>query len=150
MRQFEELVRRAVEEIPDEFLAIMENVDVQVRRQPTKRQLKTARVDPGDTLLGLYEGVPLTDRGDYNMALPDVITIFQYPIEEMCETEAEVVEQVRATVVHEVAHYFGITDVELEAWGGAEWGGQTAPPTPAVCAITQRRRPRGRGGPLGG
>ena len=118
-RQFEELVRRAVEEIPDEFLAIMQNVDVQVRRQPTKRQIRTARVDPGETLLGLYEGVPLTDRDGYNMALPDVITIFQWPIEEMCSSEEEVVEQVRATVVHEVAHHFGITDVELEAWGVA-------------------------------
>ena len=118
-RQFEDLVRRAVEEIPDEFLAIMHNVDIQVRRQPTRRQLRETRVSPGDTLLGLYEGVPLTDRGDYNMALPDVITIFQHPIEEICETDDEVMEQVRQTVVHEVAHYFGITDVELEAWGVA-------------------------------
>ena len=119
LRRFEELIRRAVAEIPDDFLAIMEqgNVDIQARRRPTKRQLRDAGLGPDETLLGLYEGVPLTDRGGSDPALPDVITIFQYPIEEMCETEEEVVAQVRTTVVHEVAHYFGITDVELEAWG---------------------------------
>ena len=119
LRRFEELVRRAVAEIPDEFLAIMEqgNVDIQARRRPTKRQLRDAGLGPGETLLGLYEGVPLTDRGGFDPALPDVITIFQYPIEEICDTEEEVVTQVRTTVIHEAAHYFGITDVELEAWG---------------------------------
>ena len=119
LRRFEELIRRAVDEIPDEFLAIMEqgNVDIQARRRPTKRQLRDAGLGPDETLLGLYEGVPLTDRGGFDPALPDVITIFQHPIEEICETEEEVVAQVRTTVVHEVAHYFGITDVELEAWG---------------------------------
>ncbi len=119
LRRFEELVRRAVEEIPDEFLAIMEqgNVDVQTRRRPTKRQLRDAGLEPGETLLGLYEGVPLTDRAGGDPPLPDVITIFQYPIEDVCETEEEVVAEVRKTVVHEAAHYFGITDVELEAWG---------------------------------
>lgn len=114
---FEDLVRRAVEEIPDEFLQIMVNVDVQVRKQPTRRQLR--HMPRGETLLGLYEGVPLTDRHDYNMALPDVVTIFQGPIEEICSTPEEVVAEVRATVIHEVAHYFGITDAELEAWGVA-------------------------------
>lgn len=118
-RDFEALVRRAVEDIPDQFLQIMENVDVQVRRQPAKRQLRAAQVGPGETLLGLYEGVPLTERRDYGMVLPDVITIFQRPIEEACATEREVMDQVRETIVHEVAHYFGITDVELEAWGVA-------------------------------
>ncbi len=116
-RDFEELVRKAVEEIPDDFLAIMQNVDIQVRRQPTKRHLKD--VPRGETLLGLYEGIPLTERHDYNMTLPDIVTIFQGPIEEMCSTPREIMNEVRHTVIHEVAHYFGITDVELEAWGVA-------------------------------
>lgn len=118
-REFEELVRKAVSEIPADFLQIMHNVDVQVRRQPTKRQLKGAILDPGEILLGLYEGVPVTDRSDYNMILPDVITVFQLPIEQICNTPQEIQLQVRETVIHEVAHYFGITDVELEAWGVA-------------------------------
>ncbi len=114
---FEELVRRAVSEIPDDFLAIMHNVDVQVRRRPTRRQLQHA--ERGETLLGLYEGIPLTERHHYNMTLPDIVTIFQAPIEEVCSTPEEIMQEVRATVIHEVAHYFGITDVELESWGVA-------------------------------
>ena len=117
---FEELVRDAVEQLPDDFLAIMRNVDVQVRRWPTRRQLRHAALDDGDTLLGLYEGVPVTDRGgNYNMVLPDIITVFQGPIEGLSSTKEEIVKQVRETVTHEVAHYFGISDAELEEWGVA-------------------------------
>ena len=118
-RKFEEVVRKAIDEIPNEFLTIMENVDVQVRPRPTKRQLSGADLEGDETLLGLYVGIPITDRSDYNMVLPDVITIFQGPIEEICETDAEVQEEVRKTIVHEVAHYFGITDSELQDWGVA-------------------------------
>ncbi len=117
---FEKLVRDAVEQLPDDFLAIMHNVDVQVRRWPTQRQLRHAVLDEGETLLGLYEGVPITDRGgNYNMVLPDVITVFQGPTEGICSTKEEIVTQVRETITHEVAHYFGISDAELEEWGVA-------------------------------
>ena len=117
---FEELVRQAVGELPGDFLAIMENVDVQVRRWPTRRQLGNAILDEGETLLGLYEGVPVTDRGgNYNMVLPDIITVFQGPIEGMSTTKEEILKQVRLTITHEVAHYFGISDAELEEWGVA-------------------------------
>ena len=118
-REFESAVRQAVEQLPESFLAIMRNVDVQVRRWPMRRQVRNADLERGDTLLGLYEGVPLTERGDSNMVLPDVITVFQAPIEDVCSSKEEIISQVRATVVHEVAHYFGITDAELEAWGVA-------------------------------
>ncbi len=118
-RKFEEIVRRALDAIPDDFLSIMENVDVQVRHRPTRPQIKDADLDDDETLLGLYVGVPLTDRENYNMVLPDIITIFQGPIEEICDTEAEVQDEVRTTIVHEVAHYFGISDAELHAWGVA-------------------------------
>ena len=118
-REFESAVRQAVEELPEEFLAIMRNVDVQVRRWPTRRQLRSVNVSEDRSLFGLYEGVPLTQRSNYNMTLPDLITIFQGPIEGSCSNPEEVVEQVRKTVVHEVAHHFGIGDAELEAWGVA-------------------------------
>ncbi len=114
---FEALVRDAVEELPDYFLDIMRNVDFHVRRWPTRRQLRDSRLDADETLLGLYEGYPLTTGFDGNMAPPDIITIFQGPTEEICSTDAEIKSQVRETVVHEVAHYFGITDAELEDWG---------------------------------
>ena len=116
-REFEELVRQAVTALPDEFLSNLDNVDVLVRRWPTRSQLDANGLGPDETLLGLYEGVPLTERAGYNMVVPDTITIFQGPIEQMCGTPHEVVQQVQETVVHEVAHHFGISDAQLEAWG---------------------------------
>ena len=114
--EFEELVRRALAELPDAFLDQLDNVDVLVRRWPTSRQRATNDLGPHETLLGLYEGIPQTDRAGYNLVLPDTITLFQGPIEEACETPQEIMDQVRATVVHEVAHHFGISDEELEEW----------------------------------
>ncbi len=116
-REFEELVRRALEGLPEAFLDRMDNVDVVVQRYPSPRQLEEAGVAPGDTLLGLYQGIPLTGRAGYNMALPDKITLFQRPIEAECDTLQDMAEQVRETVVHEVAHHFGISDEALEEWG---------------------------------
>jgi predicted Zn-dependent protease with MMP-like domain len=115
--EFEALVRDAVEAIPEFFLEMMSNVDFHVRRQPLKHQLVDADLEDGETLLGLYEGYPITDGFDGNMAQPDIITIFQGPIEEMCSTNEEIKEQIRETVIHEVAHYFGISDAQLDEWG---------------------------------
>jgi predicted Zn-dependent protease with MMP-like domain len=112
---FEALVRDAIKDIPEFFLDIMTNVDFQVRPWPLKRHL--VDLEPDETLLGLYEGFPITDGFDGNMAQPDIITIFQGPIEEMCNSEEEIRNQVRDTVVHEVAHFFGISDAELYDWG---------------------------------
>ena len=116
--EFEQLVRDAVGTIPEEFLSIMHNVDVQVRRNPTVRQLRILQLERREMLLGLYEGIPLTKRTtDYGMVTPDIITLFQEPIEAICETREDLVTEVRKTVIHEVAHHFGIADIELEAWG---------------------------------
>ena len=115
--EFESLVREAVESIPEFFLDIMNNVDFLVRRQPMKRQIREAALEEGDLLLGLYEGFPITEAFDGNMSPPDIITIFQGPIEEICSTIEEIKQQVRKTVVHEVAHFFGISDAELYDWG---------------------------------
>ena len=118
-RDFEELVRQAVEALPGDFLRHMDNVDVLARRWPTRTQLADGGVGPDETLLGLYQGIPLTDRAGYNMVLPDTITIFQGPIEAACSTPREIVQQVQETVVHEFAHHFGISDEELHDWGVA-------------------------------
>ncbi len=119
LSDFEELVRQALDELPAQFLERMDNVDVLVEVWPSDVVRRASGLRDDETLYGLYQGVPLTDRGDYNLTLPDTITIFQGPIEEDCETAVEVVEQVRDTVVHEVAHHFGISDEQLEAWGVA-------------------------------
>jgi predicted Zn-dependent protease with MMP-like domain len=112
--RFEELVAEAVSDLPEEFLDRLENVDVMVEDSPARTQLR--RVGRGMTILGLYEGVPHTERTrGYNMILPDRITIFQKPIEAICRSEKEVVVEVRRVVQHEIAHHFGLDDNLLKA-----------------------------------
>ena len=118
-REFEELVRRALDALPPAFLERMDNVDVLVEAWPSEHVAREMDLANDETLYGLYHGVPLTDREGYNLTLPDTITIFQGPIEDDCATSEEIVEQVRDTVVHEVAHHFGISDAQLEEWGVA-------------------------------
>jgi len=104
--EFEDAVADALDSVPPELARQMDNVVILVE-------------DDGDTL-GLYEGTPLTERGDgWAGALPDRITIFRHPILAMCRTRDEVVHEVRVTVVHEIAHHFGIDDARLVELG---WG----------------------------
>jgi len=112
--RFEELVRLALEGLPDEIARRMDNVDVEVQDTPSARQLAAAGVPDGRTLLGLYQGIPLTRRtSGYNLVAPDRIIIFRRPLETLSRTEDDLVDRVRATVVHEVAHHFGISDARL-------------------------------------
>jgi predicted Zn-dependent protease with MMP-like domain len=105
--RFEELVADALDSIPPELGRYMDNVAVFVDS-----------VSPPGRLLGLYQGVPLTNREAYGgMVMPDRITIFRQTICAVCATEHDVVEQVRKTVVHEVAHHFGISDDRLRELG---------------------------------
>lgn len=104
----------AIETLPEEFLTRLENIVVVVEDYPTLAQLGRAKVKRHETLLGLYEGVPLTKRtNSYGMAPPDKITIFQRPIESKCSNDAEITAEIRSVVQHEVAHYFGIDDAKL-------------------------------------
>jgi predicted Zn-dependent protease with MMP-like domain len=116
-RLFERLVRKALDTIPEDIAANMENVDVVVEDWPTQSQLAVNEIHDGEFLLGLYEGVPLTARHEYGNVLPDKITIFQKSIEAVCETNDEVVAEVRNTVIHEIAHHFGIDDDRLDELG---------------------------------
>lgn len=113
-QQFERLVRKALDGLPPSIRQRMDNVDVVVREWPSREDLEWAEVEDRYDLFGIYQGVPLTERTYYDMALPDKITIFQRPIEAACTTRAEVVREVRVTVIHEVAHHFGLSDAELE------------------------------------
>lgn len=107
--RFETLVGEALDLLPDDLLEQLSNVVVRVQDEAAT-----------GGMLGLYEGVPLTKRqGAYTMTLPDRITIYRLPILAMCRSEAEVVEEVRVTVIHEVAHHFGIDDDRLEELGWA-------------------------------
>ena len=116
--RFEWLVAKALDDLPDEFRERMDNVDVAVQDEPTSRQLADAGLKRGETLLGLYEGVPLTRRSHgYGFVMPDKVTIFQKPIEAICKNDAQVVAEVRRVVLHEIAHHFGISDDRLHELG---------------------------------
>ena len=105
----------AVESLPEEFLERLENIEVVVEDEPTAAQLESVGLEVEDSLLGLYEGVSLTNRTSYyGMVLPDKVTIFQLPIEEICRSDDAVVRQIRETVRHEIAHHFGISDARLD------------------------------------
>ena len=136
--RFRRLVERALDEIPEQLAARMDNVVILLRNQPTAEELDSVGLSGRHTLLGLYIGQPLTNRGWYGETLPDRIMIYQQPIESICRSEDEVVEQVRETVLHEVAHHFGIDDDRLDEIGIA--------PAPrhahrAAINLTDRRTP---------
>jgi len=114
-QSFEWLVARAVETLPDEFISRLENIDVVVEDYPTQGQLARTGLKRGQTLLGLYEGVPLTKRSShYGLVPPDKITIFQKPIEAKCRSDNKVTAEIQRVVRHEIAHHFGIGDARLE------------------------------------
>ncbi len=112
--RFEWLVFKAVDDLPDEFRERMDNIDIVVQDEPTSRQLAEAGLRRSETLLGLYEGVPLTWRSrSYGMVPPDKITIFQKSIETRCRGDTEIQREVQRVVKHEIAHHFGIGDARL-------------------------------------
>lgn len=107
---FSELVQEALADVPARLAAVIANVEVIIE--------DTNRDEPD--MLGLYEGVPLTERGDfYAGVLPDRIYIYRQPLLRMCQTVFELADEVRVTVLHEIAHHFGIDDADLDEWG---WG----------------------------
>ncbi len=112
--RFEWLVFKAVDELPDEFRERMDNIDIVVQDEPTSSQLAEAGLKRSETLLGLYEGVPLTRRSrSYGMVPPDKITIFQKSIEARCRGDTEIQREIQRVVKHEIAHHFGIGDARL-------------------------------------
>lgn len=113
--QFERLVSKALAGLNEEFRSKLENVAIGVQNWPTLDQLATVGLRYRTELLGLYEGVPLTARGvHYNLVSPDRITVFQKPVEAVCDTDEEIEEEIRSVLYHEIAHHFGIGDERLE------------------------------------
>lgn len=110
---FQRLVQAALADLPEEFRAALDNVSVVVEDLPNRATMREAEVSDPYDLVGFYHGVPLPERDDsYSMVVPDTISIYQLVIEDWCDTDQEIVDEVRITMLHELAHYFGIMDEE--------------------------------------
>lgn len=115
--EFEDLVAEALDELPRDFLSALENIEVIVEPEPSDAQLRRLAAR-GGTLFGLYEGVPRTSRtSGYGLVVPDKITIFEGPIRRASRDLPTLKRQVQRTVLHEIAHHFGISDERLRELG---------------------------------
>jgi predicted Zn-dependent protease with MMP-like domain len=113
--EFERVVSRALDGLPDEIASRLDNIAIVVEDEPTHEDLVEAGLDPEtDTLLGIYHGLALPDRGgSYGNVLPDRIVIYRRPLLAACEDRNELIRQIQDTVVHEVGHYFGLSENDL-------------------------------------
>jgi predicted Zn-dependent protease with MMP-like domain len=112
-KDFDELISKAIEDLPDEFLKKLENVSIVTSDWPTSSQVEDLRKKgQGGLLLGLYEGIPQTKRGRYGIGptLPDKITLFKIPLLRISKSYGHLLENIRGTVIHEIAHHFGMSE----------------------------------------
>jgi predicted Zn-dependent protease with MMP-like domain len=124
--QFRRLVSDAIDTVPREFRKHLDNIAIVVEDEPSDELLDEMEIEPPDTLFGLYQGTPLPERQwAHGNALPDRITLFQGPIEDYCETDEDVVTEIGETLIHEVGHYFGMSEEELEEIEERYWRGRT-------------------------
>ena len=108
-QQFDALITKAMDELPQEYIKGLDNVAIVYDDEPSPEQKQKMKLDSHHLLLGLYEGIPLTHRGSgYSFVLPDKITLFKYSILAVVHTEAELFEQIKRTLWHEIAHYYGL------------------------------------------
>ncbi len=114
--RFEELVGEVLDEIAPQVSDKMDNVEVVVAQAPTPQLLETTKVPKGSILLGLYQGIPRTQRGlGYTMVLPDKITLFQNSLERVCKDESQLKREVRDVLLHEIGHHMGLSEQRLRA-----------------------------------
>ncbi|OPY74694.1 MAG: Possibl zinc metallo-peptidase [Syntrophorhabdus sp. PtaU1.Bin050] len=117
-KDFDRIVEQAIGRIPPEIREHLNNLAISVRRRPSRKMLKEMGLPEGEPLLGLYQGVSLIERSITSPPLfPDTILLFQEPLQEMCETFEELEEEVEITIVHEVAHFIGLSEERLEELG---------------------------------
>ncbi len=127
--RFERLVVEAVALIPKRFRREMKNLALVVEDEPSAALLDEMEIEPPDSLYGLYQGTPLPERAwAHGNTLPDRVTLFQKPIEEDCEDEDEVRAVIGETLIHEVGHYFGLSEEEIEEIEEQYWRGGTLGP----------------------
>lgn len=117
-KEFDRIVKKAVRRIPMEIRQHLKNLVISVRKQPSKTMVEEVGLPPGEVLFGLFQGVPLSERSATSPPLfPDTIFLFQGPIEQSCENIEELEEEVEITLVHEVAHFVGMSEERLEELG---------------------------------
>jgi len=117
-KNFDTIVKKAIRSIPEEIQQYLDNIVISVKKRPSNNILQEMGLLPEEQLLGVYDGVSLMDRSVTSPPLfPDSIILFQEPLEEMCETVEELEEEIEITVVHEVAHFVGISEERLEELG---------------------------------
>jgi predicted Zn-dependent protease with MMP-like domain len=115
---FDQAVEQALDRIPEEFLSHIREVTILVEEEPSKEVLEDLEVSEGDTLFGAYFGVPAGEKSVFDSTIePDVIVIYRGPLEEYCETVEELTQEIEITVVHEIAHHFGIDEDVLARHG---------------------------------
>jgi predicted Zn-dependent protease with MMP-like domain len=126
---FKGLVEEAIDTIPARFAREVRNVAIVIEDEPSQELLDDMEMEPGDTLLGLYQGVPLTERAwNHGNALPDRITLYQQTIEEECDgDEDEIVVAIGETLIHELGHYFGLSEEEIMEIEERYWRGDVDP-----------------------
>jgi len=125
-KKFERLVADALASIPRRFRDAMTNLAIVVEDEPSDDLLAEMEIEPPDTLLGLYQGTPLTERRwDYGNTLPDRILLFQGPHERESEDEDDLVAAIGETLIHEVGHYFGLSEEEIEEIEERYWRGES-------------------------
>jgi len=115
--QFQNLVLQALSDLPEDVRHSLQNVDVVVDDVASMSQIVGTGIENAMDLLGLYEGIPLTERYGYDMVLPDKVTLFQKPIESICDTQEQMAEEISKTLIHEIAHHFGLDDDHLDRLG---------------------------------
>ncbi len=117
-KEFDDIVTKAVARIPPEIRDYLNNIVITVQKRPSKRMREEMELGPNDSLFGFFQGVPLIERSATMPPLyPDMIYLFQEPLEAVCETLEELEEEIEVTVVHEVAHYIGMTEERLAELG---------------------------------
>lgn len=114
-QEFDMLISRAMDELPQEYIKGLDNVVIVQADDPTPEQLEKMKVEPHHVLLGLYEGIPLTQRGSgFSGMLPDKITLFKNPILAVVSSDDELHEQIKRTLWHEIAHYYGLNHSHID------------------------------------
>ena len=125
-QEFNRLVEAALDDIPPRFRSELKNIAIVVEDEPSRELLDEMEIEPPDSLYGLYQGTPLTERGwNYGNALPDRVTLYQQVIEQDSEDAEDVIVCIAETLIHEIGHYFGLSEEEIEEIEEKYWNGES-------------------------